>query len=287
MKELTGHVRTMLSASLVPEVGLLQEPYTAGSGELVFRNSRRLAPGMLLCSGLTTFTVLDSDQTNVAVVAGVDGSPDDDLEADSIVLIRPVHTTWQIWLELTSTISELSAPIHGLYRIVEEVQDADPAWNTYQLGRIPIKMLRVRYLQHGSDSVWRDVEFESQPHAAEGPQVIADVPAGTSVHITYAAAFDQPVELDDDINELGMPDQYAQILQVGAARNLALATESRLGQPYSQGDPRRAGEVSMTHHVVIHDRLKRHFQDLVRAERSRLIGVHSYRLQMEQYGART
>lgn len=284
MQQVVSRTAGLLSATLGTELALLAEPYTAGDERLVFKNSRRVAPGMTICAGLTTFITIESDQTNVTVVAGTDGSPVDDLPVNTPVWLRPRHTTWAIFSEIASTVDELSSSSNGLYRVVTEEHPPDIVNGTYMLGMTPLKVLRVRYEYPGHPDQWKDAEFKFMPTALDGPMVQAWCgPAGGRVQIDYAAPFLVPDELSDTIEEMGMPPSYERLLAVGAARNLSLSSESRRAQPFSQGDPRRAEEVPSTANVVVYDRLVRDFKRLVADERARLVQRHPYRFQMEQY----
>lgn len=279
-----GRVRTLLSGSLGTEVALLAEPYRAGDERLSFKNSRRVAPGMTLSAGLTSFLTVDSDQSNVTVVAGIDGSPVVDLPVNTPVWLRPRHTTWAIFQEITSTVSELSSSTNGLYRLVVEEHLPDVVDNTYLLGGAPLKVLRVRYTNPGEPDQWRFANFTLHPTDVDGPVVEAwGIPSGGLVQIDYAAQFTVPDELSDTLAECFIPDSYQRLLAVGAARNLSLSSESRRVQPFSQGDPRRAEEVPSTGNVVVFDRLVRDFKALVADERARLIQQTPYRFKMEAH----
>jgi hypothetical protein len=284
INEVVGQARTLINAALTPEFTLLDEDWNPGDPTLKLRDPQKLARGSLLCVGLTTFAVLDPG-TESTIVVGIDGSPADEvLPKNSFVLVRPRHTTWQIFSEVRATVEELSSARHGLYGAVEETFTVDPAWGTYVLSGTPLKILRVRYRVHGSTDDWNDTRWYYHPGAPNGPTIEAPVaPAGTELHIQYAVQYEAPTSLDDTLESLGMPDRLTRLLAVGAARDLALSNESRRGQPFSQGDPRRADEVSMGNNAMVFDRLSRMFRDLVADERARLLQQHPYRHQMEQF----
>lgn len=270
-----AQARSLLSGTLGTETAILAEDYAANSGVLVLKNTRRVPPGSQISVGMTTFLVLESDETSVTVRASYDGSPDEDYPVNSAVFLRPLVTGWQMFTEISGTIRELSAPANGLYRIVSEVKPVDTVNGTYGLGRVPLKVMRVRALQPGSGSDWKELPFAVQAWAEGGPRVVCrGAPGGSQVQIVYAADFDVPTSLDDDLGDLGMSDTWGPLLAVGAARNLSLGQESRRNQPFSQGDPRRAEDVPITGNLYVYDRLQRRFRDLVTAERTKLVALH-------------
>lgn len=274
--EAVERTRSLLGGSLAEPISVLTSSYTPGDASIDLSNYRRVGEGYVLSAGLTTFHVLTADASSPRVIAGFDGSPDQPLSAGTIVRIRPLHTTWAIFQELASTISELSSSSRGLYRVFNETLAADRTWGTLPLARSPLRVLRVRGKVVGSTDVWVDVPWTFQPHSPDGPLVRVDTSIDT-VHIQYATGFDTPTALTDTFSALGLPDHYIHMVAVGAGRNLALSTESRRAQPFSQGDPRRAEEVPMTANVVVHDRLKAQFRDMVNQERARLMQQHPYR----------
>lgn len=282
ISEAVSQARALINAALTPEFTLLDEDWNPGDPTLTLRDPQKLARGSMLCVGLTTFAVLDPGLESTVVV-GIDGSPADEvLPKNSFVLVRPRHTTWQIFSEVRATVEELSSARHGLYGVAEETFNVNPAWGTYVLSGRPLKILRVRYRQHGSTDDWNDTRWYYHPGAPNGPTIEAPVaPAGTQLHIQYAVQYEAPTGLGDTLESLGMPDRLVRLLAVGGARHLALSNESRRAQPFSQGDPRRAEEVSMGNSAMVYDRLNREFRDLVADERVRLVQQHPYRYDMQ------
>ena len=284
IEQVAGMTRGLLSGALNNEVTRLATAYNPGDPTISLLHDKRVGEGSVLSIGLNTFVAATSTTgREVSVVPGLDGSPDVSQPAGSTVFVRPRHTNWQIVSNLTLTISSLSSAKHGLYQMKTEEFPSDPTWNTYVLASDPLKVHRVRYRVIGSPDQWANSAFEERS-TPDGNVVYApQVPGGTTVEVRYGADFSVPESLDDTLEDLGMPDTYAQMLAVGAARGLALASESRRNQPFSQGDPRRAEEVPMTGNVVVYDRLQRWFRDLVAEERARLVQDNSYRIKMEAF----
>lgn len=272
--------RSLLNGALAPEYTILDQEWNPGDTTLVMREELRLARGSLVCVGLTTFVVLDPGSEST-VVTGIDGSPADvTLPAGTIALVRPRHTTWQVFSEVEATVHELSSPSNGLFAPKSVTMTADPTWGTYAVPPDAHRILRVRYLSPGTPDSWMDTRWSWQPGADTGPVIVAPgVPGGATVQVQYAGVFDAPTNLAEDLAALGIPESYSRLLSVGAARNLSLSSESRRAQPFSQGDPRRAEEVPMGASAMVYDRLRRQFTGLVADERARLNVLWPYRHQ--------
>ena len=285
IEQIVGMSRSLMAGALGNEVSRLSSAYVPGDTSIKLRHEKRIGDGSVLSVGLTTLVAAQSTTGNeIAVVAGYDGSPDQSSPSDTLVHLRPRHTTFQVYREVVATVQEISSSRHGLYGVTSETFTVDTVDGTYVLGVAPLKVLRVRYLRPGSQDEWHDVAWSFQPGAPAGPTVRSNqAPGGSIIQVQYADAFTPPTHLDNTLPSLGIPEEYARLLAVGAARNLALSSEGRRAQPFSQGDPRRAEEVPSTASVVVYDRLVRQFRDLVADARARLVQQHPYRHQMQQF----
>lgn len=285
ISEIVGNTRSLLSAGLGNDVTRLSSAYNPLDPTIKIMHDKRVNDGAAISIGLTTLIAATSSSgREIAVVPGIDGSPDQSAPSGELVHLRPRHTTWQVFREVVATVDEVSSPVHGLYALVDEEFPSDTVDQTYVLSAPAIRILRVRYKRPGSQDEWHDVAWDFQPRAPLGPTVRArsHVPGGTTVHIQQAVPFLTPERLGENLADLHIPESYARLLAVGAARNLALATESRRAQPFAQGDPRRAEEVQMGSSAMVFDRLERMFKRLVADERARLVAQHPYRSQMER-----
>ena len=287
IEQIVGMSRSLMAGALGNEVSRLSSSYTPGDTSIKLRHEKRIGDGSVLSVGLTTLVAAQSTTgSEIAVVAGYDGSPDQSSSTDTLVHLRPRHTTFQVYREVTATIQEIASPKHGLYGVTSETFPVDTVDGTYVLGAAPLKVLRVRYLRPGSTDEWHDVAWSFQPGAPAGPMIRSgQAPGGSIIQVQYAVPFSIPERLDDTMESLNIPEEYTRLLSVGAARNLSLSTESRRSQVFSQGDPRRAEEVPTTGNVVVYDRLVRQFRELVADARARLVQQHPYRHQMEQFSA--
>lgn len=285
--QVIGQTRSLLDAGLSTEIARLAQSYNPEASTIRLSTEKRIPENAVISIGGTSLiTTAPATGNEFAVTHAFDGSPDTSQPVGSAVLIRPRHTNWQVFTEIAATIDDLSSPTHGLYQIVTEEQTPDLTWRTYKLAQTPLKVLRVRYTIPGSPDNWNETYWTFRPSAEDGPQVETGViPGGARVQFVYAASFTAPSALGEELPSLGVPDSYAAMIAVGAARNLALSSESRRAQPYSQGDPRRAEEVSMGSSAMVYDRLRRRFDEMVADERTRLVQQQPYRWQFEAYGA--
>jgi hypothetical protein len=288
MSDTVGNVinraRGMIGAALSTEMTTLSSPFTQGDPSISVSVERRVAPGSVLCVGLTTFQAMAVSGNVISVVQGADGSPSDDYPAGEPVLIRPSHTTWQAFEALNNVVAEVSSPVHGLYQVNEEEFPVDVVDGTYVLPTLPTKILRVRYRRPGSTDEWDNLPWTYQPGAPLGPTVrTGQAPGGTTVHVQYGVPYRRASRLSETLDGMSVPIEASGLLATGVARDMSLSLESRRVQPFTQGDPRRAEEVPSTGNVVVYDRLNRRFRELVQAERARLLSQYPYRHQMEQF----
>ena len=273
VETVVARARGLVTGSLQHPVTMLSDDWSGGS-TITFSPERKIGPGQQLCIGLTTFTVLEASAGSATVTPGLDGSTVENYSAGSVLHIRPLHTTWQIFQGLVDAVAELSSPSSGLFRVASETFSVDQEWGTYQLVERPGRILRVRNRAIASDDRWIDVPWNYS--ADTGIVTVDAVVDRTELVVEYTLPFTAPSSLSDTLASLGFTDSQAGLLAVGAARDLPLATEAQRAQPFSQGDPRRADEVPITANAMVHDRLRARFRDLVADERARLVQQYPY-----------
>ncbi len=289
--DLVAQVRSLLLGSLTTEVNLLDGAYDPSDNRLHFKYSKRsLAPGTILSVGLNTFYVLEvgSSGVDAVVLPSYDGGPDVAAPDQSVVFIKPRLTTWAAFREIQSEARSLSSPINGLYWPKTLEGPVDWANGVYDLPTdfgAPIKLTRSRYKFSG-ESAWAtlgDAEYQVERNAV---RVNATPPGAIAVEFTFAMPFDLPTDLDSDLVPLGIDDTYADILAMGAAATLVSSFEGRRVQPSSQGDTRRAEEVSLGGSAALARAWRALQKQAIDQEHARLLGTYGYQMALPSGGER-
>lgn len=282
IRDMVSDTRRMAFGSMSEQINLVASAYTAGGGELSLQlDVAGITPGMVLSSGLNVWYVkgVEAGQNLVYVIPGYDNSPKQDADVDDFVIIKPRVTDWYMFESLNQEILRLSTPEHGLYQIAEWTADVDPTWQTYPFPAAAndmIGMLRIRYRMPGTEDVWLDIPEKSYRIQIESGEnrvrLLRNIPSGTEVKFIYKGPFHQAESLDDDAVEVcGMAPTMVDIPTLGVLGTLLRTTESRRNQVQTQGDSRRAGEVSAGANINIAARIEKDHQMRIWEEAARLV----------------
>lgn len=284
IRDMVADTKRMAYGSMADQINLVAEPYVAGSTELKLdMDISGITSGMVLSGNLNVWYVKGSDPgTNtVFVIPGYDNSPTRNMNANEFVYIKPRVTDWFMFESLNQEILRLSTPEHGLYQIKSWDTPADPTWQTYEIPDEAFDMvglLRVRYRMPGSIDVWIDIPEKSyrvQFADTQGKSIIRilrNIPSGTDVRFLYKATFSQATELSDSaVSVCGLAETMVDIPTLGVLGTLLRTTESRRSQVQTQGDSRRASEVSSGANIQIASRIEKDHQMRIWEEAARLI----------------
>lgn len=283
IKDMIADTKRMAYGTLNDQINLVNTAYTAGSTTLhLDMDITGITPGMILSSGLNVWYVRSTDpQDNiVTVIPGYDNSPQQNCAVNDFVYIKPRVTDWYMFESLNQEILRLSTPEHGLYQIKSWDANVDPTWQTYEIPSTAfnmIGMLRVRYRMPGSEDVWIDIPekaYRIQIADTQGKsfiRLLRNIPSGTEVRFLYKAPFTQATNLTDNaITVCGMSETMVDIPTLGVLATLLRTTESRRAQVQTQGDPRRAGEVTPGSNISIASRIEKDHQMRIWEEAARL-----------------
>ena len=282
IRDMVSSTRRLAFGSMTEQINLVDEAYTAADEELKLQlDVTGITPGMVLSSGLNVWYVkgLDAAANTIFVVPGYDNSPKQNAAVGDFVFIKPRVTDWYMFESLNEEILRLSSPTNGLYKIAEWTADVDATWQTYIFPAAAddmIGLLRVRYRMPGTEDVWLDIpekSYRMQIEAGENRvRILRNIPSGTEVRFIYKAPFTAAASLDDDpVVDCGLVDTMVDIPGLGVLATLLRTTESRRNQVQTQGDSRRAGEVSPGANISVGARVEREYRDRVMEEAARLI----------------
>ena len=138
-----------------------------------------------------------------------------------------------------------------------------------------VSMLRVRYRLPGTPDVWIDLPpfaYKVQiDDVTNRIRLLRQIPGGTTMEFMYKAPFNQATNLSDNVNTVcGLSATMVDIPTLGCLATLLRTTESRRNQVQTQGDARRAGEVTPGSNVNIARLVERDHQMRIWEEYARL-----------------
>lgn len=282
MKDLVADVRRNVYGTMTESINIVAQPYTAGSDTLNLElDVTGITPGTMISSGLNTWYVkgVVPSAKQVFVISGYDDAPEQNAAVGDIVYIRPRMTAWYAFNKLNDQIKRLSSPVHGLYRLDSWQAPVDPTYQTYVIPTADTDLLdvvRVRYLMPGTPDMWADIPTKDwkwqNGQSEQRVQLLINVPSGTTIEFVYRAPFAPATSLNDNVETVcGLSSTMTDIPPLGVSAELLRTTEARRNQVQTQGDPRRATEVSITGNSSAAREFQRQFQYRVDEEYTRLI----------------
>jgi hypothetical protein len=288
LRDAVQSVRSMLTGSMLGDITILQDAYDPNTDTtLTFRYGKAsLSPGTVLSVGLNTFVVLEvaSGGTSAVVLPSADGGPNVAAPAGEVVYVQPHFTTAAVYRELISEAAGLSSPLNGLFATAMLQSDGVSYTDGVYLidsgdiaaGREILRLIRSEY-RIGDTYAWQEfTDCQWQPSGSV-VRVFQDPPDATEYLFTFATTFGTPTALDDDLLDFGITDTVAECMTLGAAAAMALGWEGRRTQPLSQGDSRRAQEVSITGNTSLARMFEAKKQARVNEEAARLLSVYGIR----------
>lgn len=275
------------------QLNRLSSGYTAGSGSIAFDfDIAGIRQGAVISVGTSTFYVWDASTTlkTATIQAGWDGTVDQDWPAGTVVRISPRFTDAQILRALNEDINDLSSPASGLFQIGTTELVYDSALVGYDLSLAPnmISPIELRVENPGSFKEWTRIPshkyriVKGAPTGAEGFEsgmalFLYDMWAGATgdrLHLTYRKGFNQLSNSFSTKVATGIPASAWDLPPIGAAISLMAGREIKRSFVESQGDSRRASEVTggkSTESVVALQRLR---QQRITSEKQRLDGFY-------------
>lgn len=281
MQDMIADVRRMAYGTLNDQINLVATEYTAGATTLVLdMDVSNITPGMVLSGGLNVWYVKGTDPTTktVYVIPKFDNSPEAALPVGTFVYIKPRVTDWNLFSTLNEEILRMSSPENGLYKIASWTANVDSTWQTYAIpaeAQDMIGMLRVRYRVPGSDDTWVDIPDKTYRMQMNVDtfyvRLLRNIPSGTDIEFIYKAPFTPATSVTDDVvADCGLMQSMVDIPPLGAYASLMRTTESRRNQVQTQGDARRAQEVSSGANVNMYARVERDYKSRINEELARL-----------------
>lgn len=293
LADLVQQTRSMLQGTLADEASLLAEDYIPGSGQIVLKYPKRnVIVGSILSCGLNTFYVLEasSNAQNLVVLPGYDGGPDQPVSKNEVVRLRPIYSNWAIYRELSQEIQEMSSPQHGLWypqawEYTRNWTDDTYPWPVTTPIQVPapLRLVRGRFQIPGTQA-WGTIQNAEWMPEMGMTRVRSSVSDANVIELTYAMEFVMPPvpDLTLDLDSIGLTGNLRNIPALGASAALALAGEGRRMQPFAQGDPRRAEEVTAGMNVGVSRMWESQKRDMIAAELARLTREFGWAMAMPE-----
>lgn len=275
------------------QLNRLSSGYTAGSGSMAFDfEIAGIRQGAVISVGTSTFYVWEASTTlkTATVQAGWDGTADQDWPAGTIVRIAPRFTDAQILRAVNEEINDLSSPSNGLFQIGTTELTYDSALVGYDLSLAPnmISPIELRVENPGSFKEWTRIPshkyriVKGAPTGEEGFEsgmalFLYDMWAGATgdrLHLTYRKGFNNLSNSFSTKISTGLPSSAWDIPPIGAAISLMAGREIKRSFVESQGDTRRATEVSAGASTSSVNALRLLRQQRITAEKQRLDGFY-------------
>lgn len=196
---------------------------------------------------------VDEDAKTASVLRGY-GSSVQAAHADTeLVQVNSRYTDWEIICRLNDDLSDLSAPSNGLYQVRTLDVTAVSGQDGYDFPVTGfLSLADVRWRDFGDVSkrwyttaatVEYGVPLDQFPSGTA--LMVPGVPAEQTIRVRYRAALGALTSLSDDVAEqTGLPDTALDLPPLGAACAIMAGRPVGRAQYSTQGDTRRAGEVS-------------------------------------------
>lgn len=179
---------------------------------LGFAEAELLGPGVLVEAGSEQAFAVSLDGTTLTVRRGARGTTKAAHSDGDDVLVAPPFTRKTVFDAVCESIVALHPPLFA-YRTTKETVGEDG------ITEIPDDVLmatEVRRLDHHTTAPFDDLGDYEDGRTLR----IYHIPKNEAVWVTYRARFPYPVSEDQTLTQLGVRDEWARIVVVGAAAQL-------------------------------------------------------------------
>ena len=286
MRDSINETRRLVYGSMSEQVNLLSENYYAGTDVLVMQlDVTGITPGMVLSSGLNVWWVKEvaAATKTVYVIPSWEGSYNDDVPVNSVVMIRPRATDWFLFNEVNRAIMQMSSRTKGLYRVGHETARSEfGKWGVFSVSPAAESILAIRvspsWQQSGTVQL-QDRDWRWNSRTGEIRILNPSYSWVNEISVMFRGAFSPAVALDIDLAaQCGMAPSMEDIPALGAAANLLLTTEGRRGQLSAQSDPRKAAEVVAGSNASAAREMRRQYDARIDDEYIRLVNANPYKI---------
>ena len=241
-----------------------------------------LQAGMRLSVDLEDIHVFAaSTLTANPVQRGVNGSTAAAHNDDALTYVDPEVSPFEVFSAINDELASLSSPMNGLYKKATVELTWNPARQDYNLTAATsvLDILSVQHdLQDGSYNwpviprdQWRLKPNSETDDFASGYALSLYTSVSGDIRVVYKTGFTAVAALADDVNTVsGLPSTANDVLAIGAAIRVLSGRPVRRASSHTQGDTRRAEEVSTTDALQSVADLRRLHRERVDEEAARL-----------------
>lgn len=279
-----AETRQMLLGGINEERNKLSAGYTAGSDTLQLQYpTGGIQSGARVSIGTNTFYVWSVNGQIATVSGGEEGTTDANASTGDVVRVRPRWTDNEILTALNFDLNDLSSPQHGLFRSQSKTFTYDSTLDGYNMSSVAgdvMSIIEVRYQTTDDSKMWpripttmfRLVRDMPTTDFASGLALLLYEPAnsGYSVYVTFRRPFSQLTNLTTAKTDTGLLTTAYDLPPLGAAISLMAGREIKRALTETQGDTRRAQEVSSGAANASLNGLRVQRQNRIVAERARL-----------------
>jgi hypothetical protein len=217
-----------------------------------------------------------SSQT-VTVARGQFGSTVASHSAFDTIYVNPRFSPFEILSAINTELVSLSSPTNGLYTVSNFELTYNPVIQGYDFPHTVLDVFDVRYTTPGpsqdwfSSENWDYIRNAGSDFTSTTALLVRDAYPNQPINVIAKIALSQlPYSLTSNTTSYAIPDEFLDILSIGAAYRLTSPREVRRNFDETQGDTRRANEVPPGANLGGSRELGRLRQERIREEASRL-----------------
>lgn len=193
------------------------------------------------------------------------------------IYVNPRFSPFEILTAINTELVSLSSPANGLYTVSNYELTYNPVIRGYDFPHTVLDVINVEYTLPGPGLDWfpsQDWDFQrnaGSDFASTTALFVRDAYPNQNINVIAKVALQQlPLSLTANTTSYAIPDDYLDILSIGAAYRLTAPREVRRNFDEVQGDTRRADEVPPGANLGGSRELGRLRQERIREEAAKL-----------------
>lgn len=278
VSSLISQTRRFLFSGSVEERNQLAESLTTVPETLTVRwDVGSIDKGAKISINLEDMYVWGKSSQVITVSRGQFGSSVSTHNIYDTIYVNPRFSPFEILTAINTEIVSLSSPANGLYTVANYELDYNPVTRGYDFPHAVLDVFDVQYTLPGPGLDWfpsQDWDFQrnaGSDFASTTALFVRDAYPNQPINVLAKVALQQlPLSLIANTSSYATPDDYLDILSIGAAYRLTAPREVRRNFDEVQGDTRRADEVPPGANLGASRELGRLRQERIREEAAKL-----------------
>lgn len=278
VSNLLSQTRRLLFTGSVEERNQLTDAITSSSPTLnVLHDIGSIDRGAKISINLEDMYVWSKSSQTVSVARGQFGSTASAHTANDTIYVNPKFSPYELFTAINTELVSLSSPANGLFIAASYELSYNPVIQGYDFPFTVLDIIDIRYTTPGPtqewfpSSSWEFVRSAGSDFPSTTALFVRDAYPNQPINIVAKLALPQlPLSLTANTSTYAIPDEFLDILSIGAAYRLTSPREVRRNFDEVQGDTRRANEVPPGSQLGGSRELLRLRQERIREEASRL-----------------